>query len=336
LGQPHRLLLVEQLDAIGASRSDVRPRAQILRHAGFDIHMLAIASEDDDDLQHGTSERAQPGLDCLSPREAAAGVSRAAAEWHADGIVWVSAASGGGELARSLRSRCPAWWWPSGWAATPQAGPLPACAPELDPGDAAACETDRGRTSRLSLWDGPYALVATPMGAGEAELLFDAFARAADQRDEVDLVLLDRHDSALERIARSAGLEQRVHFVGRAPREAESAWLQNARVAFVTLAEPLSAGLVRRSLGVGCPLLAVGETAQPVSDWLRDHGASWSRPGAGALAWDSIADALHRTPAVGAAIQRGRALAAQGPAREVAAGLRAALAGAQSKRDRAA
>jgi glycosyltransferase involved in cell wall biosynthesis len=174
------------------------------------------------------------------------------------------------------------------------------------------------------------------MGAGEAELLFDAFARAADQRDEVDLVLLDRHDSALERVARAAGLEQRVHFVGRAPREAESAWLQNARVAFVTLAEPLSGGLVRRSLGLGCPLLAVGETAEPVADWLRGHGASWSRPGVGALAWDTVADALHRTPAVGAAIQRGRALAAQGAALEVAAGLRAALASVHSKRDRAA
>ena len=336
MGQSHRLLLVEQLDAIGASRSDVRPRAQILRHAGLDVRTLAISSEDDDDLQHGTSERAQPGLDCLSPREAAEGVSRTAAEWHADGIVWVSATPGGGELARSLRGHCPAWWWPSGWAAMPEAGPLSACAPELDPGDAAAADSDRGRASRLSLWDGPYALVATPMGAGEAELLFDAFARAADQRDEVDLVLLDRHDAALERVAREAGLEQRVHFVGRAPREAESAWLQNARVAFVTLAEPLSAGLVRRSLGLGCPLLAVGHAAEPVAGWLRGHGASWSRPGVGTLAWDTVADALHRTPAVGAAIQRGRALAAQGPAPEVAAGLRAALAGVHARRDRAA
>ena len=336
MGQSHRLLLVEQLDAIGASRSDVRPRAQILRHAGLDVRTLAISSEDDDDLQHGTSERAQPGLDCLSPREAAEGVSRTAAEWHADGIVWVSATPGGGELARSLRGHCPAWWWPSGWAATAEAGPLSACAPELDPGDAAAADSDRGRASRLSLWDGPYALVATPMGAGEAELLFDAFARAADQRDEVDLVLLDRHDAALERVAREAGLEQRVHFVGRAPREAESAWLQNARVAFVTLAEPLSAGLVRRSLGLGCPLLAVGHAAEPVAGWLRGHGASWSRPGVGTLAWDTVADALHRTPAVGAAIQRGRALAAQGPAPEVAAGLRAALAGVHARRDRAA
>jgi glycosyltransferase involved in cell wall biosynthesis len=213
---------------------------------------------------------------------------------------------------------------------------LPACAPELDPGDARGVRRRPARTSRLSLWDGPYALVATPMGAGEAELLFDAFARAADQRDEVDLVLLDRHDSALERIARSAGLEQRVHFVGRAPREAESAWLQNARVAFVTLAEPLSAGWcgARWAWAARCSRWATPHSRCPTGcAAMEPRGRG---PARGALAWDSVADALHRTPAVGAAIQRGRALAAQGPGAEVAEDLRAALAGARSKRDRAA
>jgi len=336
LGQSHRLLLVEQLDAIGASTSDVRPRAQHLRNSGLEVRTLAIAPEGDDDLQHGTSERPQPGLDCFSPIDAAERVNRTAAEWHADAIVWVSATRGGGEIARSLSDRAPAWWWPSGWSAAREAGPLSPFAPGLTPADASPADAERGRTSRLSLWDGPYALVATPMAAGEAEELFDAFARAADQRDEVDLVVLDRHDAALERLARSAGLEQRVHFVGRAPREAENAWVQNARVSFVTLAEPLSAGLVRRSLGSGCPLLAVGRDAEPVSDWLRAHGVSWSRPGAGRLAWDSVADALHRTPAVETAIQRGRALVAHGLAAEVTTRLRAALAGAQAKRDRAA
>ena len=336
MGHPHRLLLVEQLDAVGASRSDVRPRAQSLRRSGLDLRTLAIAPEGDDDLQHGTAERPQPGLDCLPPRDAAAAVRRTAEEWHADGIVWVSASPGGGALARTLGARVPAWWWPSGWSAERETGPLESFAPALDAGDAAVLDAERGRTSRLSLWDGPYALVATPLGAADAEALFGAFARAADQRDEVDLVILDRHDPALERVARSAGLEQRVHFVGRAPREAESAWLQNARVAFVTLAEPLSAGLVRRSLGVGCPLLAVGETARPVSDWLRGHGVSWSRPGLDRLAWDTVAAALHRTPAVETAIQRGRALAARGPAPEVAAGLQSVLAGRHSRRDRAA
>ncbi len=336
MAHPQRLLLVEQLDAIGASTSDVRPRALSLRRSGLDIRTLAIAPEGDDDLQHGTSERPQAGLDCLSPRAATDGVRRTAEEWRADGIVWVSAAPGGGELARALGSRCPAWWWPSGWAATHDAGPLAPFAPGLEPGDAVAGEAERGRASRLSLWDGPYALVATPLGGAEAVALFDAFARAADQRDEVDLVILDQHDGALEGLARLAGIEQRVHFVGRAPREAESAWLQNARVAFVTLTEPLSAGLVRRSLAVGCPLLPVGHAADPVAGWLRGHGVSWSRPGLARLAWDTVAAALSRTPAVETAIQRGRALAALGPAPEVTAGLRAVLDGIHTRRDRAA
>ena len=336
MGQPHRLLLVEQLDAIGASTSDVRARAQSLRRSGLEIRTIAITPDGDEDLQHGTSERPQPGLDCLAPREARDGVRRTAAEWRADGIVWASATPGGGELARTLGARCPAWWWPSGWAAARDAGPLAPVVPGLDPGAAVAHETERGRASRLSLWDGPYALAATPIGSGEAEALFDAFARAADRRDEVDLVILDRPHSALELLARTAGIEQRVHFVGRAPREAECAWLQHARVAFVSLHEPLSAGLVRRSLAAGCPLLPVGHAAEPVAEWLRAHGVSWSRPGLARLAWDTVAAALGRTPAVETAIQRGRAITGSGPAPDLVASLHAALAGTSSRRDRAA
>ena len=336
MDRPHRLLLVEQLDAIGASRSDVRPRAQALRRSGLDIRTLAIAAEDDDDLQHGTAERPQAGLDCLAPDEAVEGVRATADEWCADGIVWVSAAPGGGALARALGRRWPTWWWPSGWSAARESGPLPPAAPGLDAGDAVVADVERGRAGRLSLWDGPYALAATPLGELEADALFDAFARAADQRDEVDLVILDGHDAALEERARAVGLQQRVHFVGRAPREAEGAWLQNARVTFVALAEPLSAGLVRRALGAGCPLLPVGQAAEPVADWLRGHGVSWARPGLARLAWDTVAAALHRTPAVEASIQRGRALAAQGSSAEVIAGLHSALAGTSDGREHAA
>lgn len=314
----------------------MRPRAQALRRSGLDIRTLAIAAEDDDDLQHGSAERPQPGLDCLAPDEAAAGVRHTAQEWRADGIVWVSAAPGGGALARALGRRWPSWWWPSGWSASREAGPLAAVAPGLDAGDCVMADVERGRASRLSLWDGPYALVATPLSESEAESLFDAFARAADQRDEVDLVILDRPDPALEALARAAGLQQRVQFVGRAPREAEGAWLQHARVTFVTLAEPLSAGLVRRVLGAGGPLLPVGTAAEPVADWLRGHGVSWSRPGLARLAWDTVAAALQRTPAVEAALSRGRSLAAQGSSAEVIAGLHSALAGASHGRERAA
>ena len=137
--------------------------------------------------------------------------------------------------------------------------------------------------------------------------MFDGFARATDQRDEVDLVLLDDPDAELEALARTAGIGQRVHFVGRAPREAECAWLQHARVAFVSLLRPLSAGLVMRALAAGCPLLPVGAASEPVSEWLREQGAAWSKPGRARLGWDTIAAALARTPAVETAVARGRA-----------------------------
>src|SRR5262249_38995107 len=152
-------------------------------------------------------------------------------------------------------------------------------------------------------------LVASPLKPADAEHLFDGFARAADRRDEVDLVVLDHPDAELESLARAAGIGQRVHFVGHAPREAECAWLQHARVAFVSLHRPLAAGLVLRALAAGCPLLPVGAASGPLGDWLRAVGAAWTKAGRARLGWDSVAVALARTPAVETAIGRGRVLA---------------------------
>src|SRR5262249_8371676 len=136
---------------------------------------------------------------------------------------------------------------------------------------------ERVKGARLSLWDGPYALVASPLRAADLGHLFDGFARAADRRDEVDLVVLDHPDAELEALARSAGIAQRVHFVGPAPREAERAWLQHARLAFVGLLRPLGAGLALRALALGCPLLPVGAAAEPVRAWLAARGAAWAK-----------------------------------------------------------
>jgi hypothetical protein len=69
----------------------------------------------------------------------------------------------------------------------------------------------------------------------------------------------------------------------------------------------LSAGVVLRALAAGCPLLPVGAGSEPVSEWLRELGASWSKPGRARLGWDAIAAALGRTPAVETAVTRGRA-----------------------------
>jgi len=337
LNHSHRLLLVEQLDAVGASLADLRPRARGLRRSGFEVRSLVVAPDETADLQHGSLEREPAGIERVAPARAVDTIRRTAQEWAADAIVWASAARGGGELAGALDTRLPAWWWPSGWTSQRQQGPLPALRSELDPGDAHLCDQDRERprVGRLSLWDGPYALVASPLAAADAEHLFDGFARAADQRDEVDLVVLTHRDAGIEDSARAAGLEQRVHFVGPAPREAECAWLQHARVAFVTLHQPLSAGLVWRALGSGCPLLAVGRGSEPVANWLEAQGFGWARPGRQRLAWDTIAAALHRTPAVQTAVARGRERATSEAGGDLAVALAAALAGTP-RRPRAA
>ncbi len=331
-----RLLLVEQLDSAGASLADLRPRAQVLRHAGFDVRMVAIATDGDDDLQHGTTERPLPGIERFEEPGALDRVRRAAESMKVDALVWASAAPGGGELAREVGSRWPSWWWPAGWSAATGDGTLAAWTGDADPGDACVVEGDRSRTGRLSLWDGPYALVATPLHAAEAAALFEAFARASDGRDEVDLVVLAHPDAELEAAARAADLLQRVHFVGRAPLEAEGAWFQHARAAFVALERPLSAGLVLRALAAGCPLLPVGHAAEPVARWLRQHGAAWSRVEDPPPAWEAIAAALERKPAVETAVTRGRAVASRRNVESLGAECLAALGGHSTDERRAA
>jgi len=331
-----RILLVEHLDAIGSSLTDLKPRAQVLRNMGFDVRMAAIAAEGEGDLQHGNAERRQTGIEHYDEARGTELVRRAIETWNVDAVVWASSAPGGGEAAGQLRSSRPAWWWPSGWSTSRTSGPLPRLAPELGPGDACVVEGERPKSARLSLWDGPYALVASPLKPADAEHLFDGFARAADQRDEIDLVLLDHPDPELESLARTAGISQRVHFVGPAPREAEHAWLQHARVTFVTLQRPLAAGLVMRTLAGGCPLMAVGQAAEPVRTWLGIQGITWGKPDRSRLAWDTVAEALARTPAVEAAIARGRACAAACTGHALAARFGPLLGGLETRRDRAA
>ena len=331
-----RILLVEHLDAIGSSLTDLRPRAHVLRGMGFDVRMAAIAAEGEGDLQHGNAERRQSGIEHYDEASGTELVRRAVETWNADAVVWASASPGGGEVARALGAETPAWWWPSGWSLSRATGPLQRLAPGLDPGDACVLEGERPKSARLSLWDGPYALVASPLKPADAEHLFDGFARAADRRDEIDLVLLDHPDAELETLANAAGISQRVHFVGPAPREAEHAWLQHARVTFVTLQRPLAAGLVLRALAAGCPLLPVGSAAEPVRAWLAAQGVTWSKPDRSRLAWDTVAAALARTPAVETAIARGRACAADSTGATLGPRFGAMLGGFEGRRDRAA
>ena len=143
-----RILLVEHLDAIGSSLTDLKPRAQVLRGMGFDVRMAAIAAEGDGDLQHGNAERRQNGIEHYDEARGTDLVRRAIESWDADGVVWASSSPGGGEAARALGTQTPAWWWPSGWSTSRANGPLPRLAPELDPGDASVMEGERPKSAQ--------------------------------------------------------------------------------------------------------------------------------------------------------------------------------------------
>jgi len=79
----------------------------------------------------------------------------------------------------------------------------------------------------------------------------------------------------------------------------------------------------------------VGQAAEPVRQWLGTQGVTWGRPERSRLAWDTVAEALARTPAVETAIARGRACAAACTNSTLAARFGAVLGGLE-RRDRAA
>ncbi|MFM8558274.1 MAG: hypothetical protein ACKOC6_01490, partial [bacterium] len=111
-----RILLVEHLDATGSSASDLRPRANLLKGLGAEVRMMTIATETaDTDLQHGTAERRQTGIERVAEERGGDVVRKAAAQWRADAVVWVSATPGAGDAARSgeatSATRWTSWCW---------------------------------------------------------------------------------------------------------------------------------------------------------------------------------------------------------------------------------
>ncbi len=304
-----RVLLVEHLDATGAAASDARLHAAALRAAGWDVEGLVLEDSHGADLlfpsrthRHvsGFDVHGHDGLHALAARVRA---SAAAC------VLWASATPGGGEAARVLPDDVLAYWWPTGHApATLRPGPLHPLDTRLAPVGGSAIADDHAHRRWLSLWDGPFALVPTLPSARTAERLLDAFANEAEGAEGVDLVVLDHPDEGFERLARAAGVAQRVHFVGPAPREAEHAWLGTATVALLAGDAPISGGLVLRALAAGCPLLAVGTGAEPIAAWLERAQLTWV-PAVATLG-ETLSLALRRAPEVAAVRERGRQAAA--------------------------
>jgi hypothetical protein len=315
-----RVQLIEHVDATGSAPEDVRARVAALRQAGCTVETLVLDGRGDEDLQYDPRERrAGAGPETLLPD--ATGLRRLAARVHAgrpDVVLWASAAPGGGEAARALPRSPEAFWWPTGHAPADMPGgplaPLPGFAP---PCDGSVCADERGTRALLSLWDGPFVLVPAPLSTGTADGLLEAFAQAADGRDEVDLVVLGHPGRRLEALARGHGVGQRVHFVGPAPREAEAAWLATATLALVAGDAPLSGGLLLRALEAGCAPVPVGEQAAPIAGWLRSTGCRW--PGAGDPSSDSASDSASIAAAIAHGLDRGEgARRAREKAQEVA------------------
>jgi len=312
LGHATRILLIEHLDAIGAAPADARQHAAALRAASFTVEGLVLGGDGHDDLLFPMQERrVGTGFDVIDAGSSGlAALTRRVRTSRADVVLWAGAAPGGGSAARALPERMPALWWPTGHAgARGERGPLAALAESLAPIAGCAVAED-GERRRLSLWDGPYVLVPAPSSPGTAAEMIGAFARAVAGRDEVDLVVLDHPEPALESYARRAGVAQRIHFVGPTPREAEHAWLAAAAVVLLPGDTAVSGGLVLRALACGCLLQPVGEAAAPLAAWLRAHALSWTRE-SGEEALAAVMDAaLEREANVLALQQRARAVAA--------------------------
>jgi hypothetical protein len=297
------------MDATGAAPADARARVLALRHAGYAVETIVLEGRDGDDLQYSTHERsAGAGVETIAPdAPGLRALGDRVRESRADCVLWAGCTVGGGAAARALPRDIEAFWWPTGHSPSGAApGPLPELHGFAPPCGGSALEPVRVVRNRLSLWDGPFVLLPALPSEETASALFEGFASAASDRDEVDLVVLGHPGRGLEALAREHGIALRTHFVGPAPREAEAAWLCTASTALLTGDAPLSGGLLLRALGHGCAPVAVGAGAAPIADWLEAEGCAWSRPRDAEGIAGAIEQALDRTDAVQRARSRGR------------------------------
>lgn len=338
---PLQVLLIESLDAAGAHADDARLHARALAACGLGVRSVVLEWNAAPD--RGPWDEAAPRpVTRLDARRGGLARLRAALERDRPELVVVAGAEpGGGPAVGAVPRGLPARWWPTGLPAA-HAGPrrlgwrarrrLP---PLFDgaeaPGAGWVCDANPHARGRLSLWDGEYLLAPFGLGGRGGALALGAFAELAGAEGAHDLVVLADPDPAIERRARRLAVGTRVHFVGRAPREAEDAWLQFASGALCAGAGAISGGVVLRALALGCALLAVGDdgAAPGLRAWLASHGAA--PPGAGSLR-QSLARLATGHPATDGVRAQGRALAAGFTAGALVARLAGALEASGARR----
>src|SRR5262245_18538846 len=230
------ILLIELLDGVGSHEADAALRARTLRQAGMGVQPLVL------DL---IGPRAPTSADPLPATSAALRRDAGhAARREADSVrpsaVWIAGSrSTAGDIAAGLEAYEVHWWPTRLEPVEPRA---------TDPGDRRLEIVDAGyvsaerrrfhalelavvRAARVRepapLWDGDFMLVPGPTELGGGETLA-LFAKVAAERPELDLVVLDDPSPETEQATRALGLFPRVHFAGRATREAEHTWLATA------------------------------------------------------------------------------------------------------------
>lgn len=296
MNEAARVVLVEELDALGAAPADARARRTALRHAGVSA-ALAVLESADAPWRH-TATPPEPSRDDATTFTDDDAGRRALQRWLRERddalVLWASA--GAARTARSFDLRGDVRWWPTGLGTTPADVPsmlrhVPARGAH-DPFEWNLVEPDKLQRVRLSLWDGPYVLAPVPLQGRAGEAALEAFASVAADRDAIDLVVLAHSQPGFEKLAHRLGVGMRVHFVGPAPREAEIAWLQNAAAAVVAGADPLACGLPLRTMACGCPPLVADGGAAALAAWCRARLGDWCAPGDAAALADRLAAAL--------------------------------------------
>lgn len=343
-----RVLLVESLDAAGSDRADARERCAALRALHAVVRVAIVTPSRDGSRPPGSeSDAAAAVAEC---DDGPAGLSRLRAfarEGRFDRILVAAASPGGGPAARALPRDVPAAWWPTGVAPAPglgarlgigRGGRLPPLGSDRADADAApglewasVGPRPAGRR-RLTLWDGEYLLAPLPLAGAAGSRLLAGFAGLDPSWCALDLVVLSEPQPGFEREARARGIAPRVHFVGRAPREAEWAWWSHAAGAVFAGAGAVSGGFVMRALDAGCPLAVLQSDAPgtAIRSWLARHGCLPPDPARGdADPVGALEHLLERGALVAAAVARGRALAAGHGRERTADRLAAALSGAE-------
>lgn len=239
-----RLLLLLDLLAPGAARTDAEDLCRALEEAGHEV--LAAVRGPLGLGPTGSGARPERVLDWPGLWE----WKRLQRAFRPDAIVLVD---GGGTPPRwrapALLADAPFLRWP----------------PSTGNGPTWGVDAMRATRGRLGLWDGDYVLSPVPLHSRHGAALLGAVRRLGEKMPQLDLVVLGPEQAALRRGSEELGISARVHFAGAAPREAEWAWLEHASAIVLMPPTRVSPGLILRSWAVGLPPIVGAATGSPLA-----------------------------------------------------------------------